>query len=159
MVYKQKRNRLYSFQDGEASDICAVTDPSIDLEFQMTGNKPKLEKPDTLVELNGMKCQIVRIQWKTGTYDYYYIDSFLRADPVLFENHIYDGWADFLKISKSLPIKIVKSVKGLATISLTLIRYTKETIAPELFEIPDLIEDKDLNQIRVSNREIMRIKK
>lgn len=158
-IYKQQTNKLYSFQDGEASDICTVTDVSIDLEFQMTGNKPTIQKFDTIVDIDGRKCEIVRVQWKSGTYDYYYDSSFLKVDFKLFEKHIYDGWADFLKISNSLPIKIVKSVKGLSTVSLTLIRHTEETIDPKLFEIPKLIPDKDLNLIKIGNRELFRIKK
>jgi len=158
-VYKQLTNKLYSFQDGEASDICTVTDVSIDLEFQMTGNKPTVQKLDTIVDIDGRRCEIVRVQWKTGTYDYYYDSSFLKVDSKLFENHIYDGWADFLKISNSLPVKIVKSVKSLATVSLTLIRHTEETTDRKLFEIPELIPDKDLNLIKVGNRELLRINK
>ena len=158
-VYKQQTNKLYSFQNGEASDICTVTDVSIDLEFQMTGNKPTIQELDTIVEIDGRKCEIVRVQWKTGTYDYYYDSSFLKVDHQLFENHIYDGWADFLKISNSLPVKIVKSVKGLSTVSLTLIRHSEKTIDPKLFEIPKLKPDKDLNLIKIGNRELFRIKK
>lgn len=158
-IYKQETNKLYSFQNGEASDICTVTDVSIDLEFQMTGNKPTIQKLDTIVDIDGKRCEIVRVQWKTGTYDYYYDNSFLKVDSKLFENHIYDGWADFLKISNSLPVKIIKSVKGLSTVSFTLTRYTEETIDPELFEIPKLKPDKDLNLIKIGNRELFRIKK
>ena len=158
-VYKQLANKLYSFQDGEASDICTVTDVSIDMEFQMTGNKPIIQKLDTVVEINGRRCEIVRVLWKSGTYDYYFDSNFLKVDAKLFENHIYDGWADFLKISNSLPIKIVKSVKGLTTVSHTLIRHKEETIDLKLFEIPELLPDQDLNLIKIGNRELFRIKK
>lgn len=158
-VYKQETNKLYSFQDGEASDICTVTDVSIDLEFQTTGNKPTVQKLPTIVEIGGRRCEVVRVQWENGTYDYYYDSSFLKIDARLFKNHIYEGWADFLKISNSLPVKIVKSVKGLSTISLTLIRHTEGTIDPKLFEIPKLKPDKDLNLVKIGNRELFRIKK
>ena len=158
-VYKQLANKLYSFQDVEASDICTVTDVSIDMEFQMTGNKPIIQKLDTVVDINGRRCEIVRVLWKSGTYDYYFDSNFLKVDAKLFENHIYDGWADFLKISNSLPIKIVKSVKGLTTVSHTLIRHKEETIDPKLFEIPELLADQDLNLIKIGNRELFKIKK
>ncbi|HYF03933.1 MAG TPA: hypothetical protein VEC36_11185, partial [Patescibacteria group bacterium] len=152
-VYKQKDNKLYSFQNGEASDICTVTDASIDLEFQMTGNKPTIEKLDTLVELNGMKCEVVRVRWQAGIYDYYYNNSFLNVNYKLFEKHVYDGWADFLKISNSLPVKIVKSVNSLTTVTLTLVRHSQQTIDPKLFTIPKLVTDKDLNIFKTGNRE------
>jgi hypothetical protein len=158
-VYKQKDNKLYSFESGEASDLCTVTDVSIDLEFQMTGNKPTVVKLDTIAEINGMKCEAVRVKWKTGTYDYYYNSSFLKVDSKLYANHIYDGWADFLKISNALPVKIVKSTKGMSTVTYTLTRHSEEKIDPKLFVIPKLVADKELNVIKIANREVMRISK
>lgn len=158
-VYKRDTNKLYTFQEGDGSDICTVTDVSIDLEFKLTGNNPTITKLDTLVELNGMKCEVVRVKWKSGTYDYYYNSSFLKVDPKLFENHTYDGWASFLKISSALPIRIVKSTKGLATVTTTLIRHREEAIDEKLFIIPKLVPDKDLNIIKIPNQELMRIKR
>jgi hypothetical protein len=158
-VYKQKDNKLYSFESGEASDLCTVTDVSIDLEFQMTGNKPTVVKLDTIAEINGMKCEAVRVKWKTGTYDYYYNSSFLKVDSKLYANHIYDGWVDFLKISNALPVKIVKSTKGMSTVTYTLTRHSEEKIDPKLFVIPKLVADKELNVIKIANREVMRISK
>ena len=158
-IYKQITNKLYTFQDGEASDICTVTDVSFDLEYKLTRIKPKIEKLDTVVEVNGMKCEIVRVVWKSGTYDYYYNSSFLKLDAKLFENHIYDGWAGFLKISNSLPVKIVKSINGIGKVKYTLIRNFAETIDKSIFEIPKLVADKDLNLIKIKNREVMRIEK
>jgi len=156
-IYKQNTNKLYTFQEGEDSDICTVTDVSFDLEFQMTGNQPTVKKLDSIVEVNGRKCEIVRVQWKTGIYDYYFDSTFLKVDHKLFENHIYDGWADFLKISNALPVKIVKHANGFVTVSFTLIRNTEETLDSKLFEIPTLIADKELNTIKLPNMELFRI--
>jgi hypothetical protein len=158
-VYKSKENKLYTFQEGDASDLCTVTDVSVDLEEQMTGNKTVIQKLDTLVDFNGMKCEVVRVKWKTGNYDYYYNDSFLKVDCRLFQNHVYDGWADYLKIAGALPVKIVKTTKGLATVTFSLIRQTEGPIDANLFEIPKLVKDEELNIIKVPNREIMRIEK
>src|SRR5436190_1201682 len=44
-IYKAETNEIYSLQD--ASDICTVTDASIDLEFTMTGKMPTVQKLDT----------------------------------------------------------------------------------------------------------------
>lgn len=132
-------------------------DASADLEFQIIGKKPTIKKLDTIVTINEMECKIVRVNWKSGTYDYYYNSAFLKIDYKLFENHIYDGWAAFLKISNSLPIKIVKSTNGLATVTLTLIRHSNETIDNKIFEIPKLIPDKDINIFKIPNTELMRI--
>ncbi len=158
-VYVQKTNKLYSFQKGDASDICTVTDVSKDLEFQMFGSYPVVKKLDTIVDVNGRRCEVVRVKWKMGTYDYYYDSTFLKVDHTLYENHKLDGWADFLKISHALPIKIVKTVKGLSEVTLTLIKHTEETIDPKLFIIPELIPDESLNIIKVGNRELYKIKK
>ena len=158
LVYKAETNKIYAMQDENISDICTVTDASIDLEFTMTGKKPVIEKLDTTVIIDGEVCNIVRVQWKSGTYDYYYNSKKLIVNPILFEEHIYDGWADFLKISKSLPVKIVKTTKGMMEVTMTLVASKSETIDEHLFSIPKLIPDKDLNTIKIANRELMRIK-
>ena len=158
-VYKSEINKLYAFQEGEASDICTVTDASIDLEFQMTGQKPSIVKLDTTAQINGMTCEVVQVKWKTGIYEYWYHPGTLPVDPKLFEKHIYDGWADYLKISKALPIRIVKKVKGLATVTFTLAAQRAGKIDENLFKIPKLVSDKDLNAFKMANTEIMRIKK
>lgn len=158
-IYIADSNKIYSMQEGEASDICTVTDASIDLEFAITGKMPTIQKLDTTVDVNGVPCNIVRVRWKSGTHDYYYNSTKLIVNPLLFEKHIYDGWADFLKISKSLPIRIVKSTNGMITITMTLVSEKKEIIEDKLFSIPTLVYDKDLNIIKIPNREIMRIYK
>jgi hypothetical protein len=80
------------------------------------------------------------------------------VDPSLYSNHVYDGWYEFLKISKSLPIKIVKIANGMMTVTATLITSKNESIDDKLFIVPTLISDKDLNIIKSPNREIMRLK-
>lgn len=158
-IYKADSNKIYSMQDGEASDLCTVTDASIDLEFTMTGKMPIVEKLDTTVMVDGVSCSIVRVKWKSGIYDYYYNQNKLTIDPSLFSKHTYDGWAEFLKISKALPLKIVKTTNGMMTITMTLISSKAEVIDEKLFSIPKLVPDKDLNIVKIANREIMRIKK
>lgn len=158
-TYRADNNKIYSMQDGEASDICTVTDASIDLEFTMTGKMPIVEKIDTTVIVGRVPCSIVRVKWKSGTYDYYYNETKFTIDASLFSKHTYDGWADFLKISKALPLKIVKTTKGMMTITMTLISSKTEVIDDKLFSIPTLVPDKDLNVVKIANREIMRIKR
>ena len=158
-IYKADANKIYAMQDGDASDICTVTDASIDLEFTMTGKMPTVEKLDSTVTIDGAACNIVRVRWGSGTYDYFYNSSKLNVNPALFAKHIYDGWADFLGISNSLPVKIVKTTKGMMTITMTLVSSRSETIDEKLFSIPKLVPDKDLNLIKIANREVMRIKK
>jgi hypothetical protein len=124
-----------------------------------TGKKPVIKKLDTVVKVNGIDCSIVRVEWTAGTNDYYYNSSRLIVDPELFSKHIYEGWAEYLKISKALPLKIVKEVNGMMKVTQTLISEKKEQIADKLFAAPDLVVDKSLNPLQIGNREIMRIKK
>ncbi len=158
-IYTAASNRIHTMQDGEASDICTVMDASVDLEASMIGTIPTLQKLDTTVMLGGAVCNIVRVKWKTGTYDYYYDPTRLTVDASLFQGHVYDGWAEFLKISGVLPVQIVKTVKGMTTATQTLVSIKQEAIADELFTIPTLIPDEELNVIKVAGKELMRIKR
>jgi len=158
-IYNSDSNKIYSLQNGDASDICTVTDASIDLESVMTGKLLTVEKLDTNVIVDGINCNIVRVKWKSGTYDYYYNSNKLTVDTTLFAQHLYDGWSEYLKISNSLPLKIVKMTKGMMTITMTLVSSKVEVINEKMFIIPTLISDKDLNVVKIANREIMRIKK
>lgn len=158
-IYKAETNKIYSMQDGEVSDICTVTNASIDLEFTMTGNMPTIEKLDTTAIVDGVNSNIVRVKWKSGTYDYYFNSTKLTVNPSLFTKHILDGWAEFLKISNALPLKIVKTTKGMMVITMTLVSSKADVVDGKIFSIPQLVADKDLNIVKVANKEIMRIKK
>jgi hypothetical protein len=158
-IYKADSNKIYSFQDGEVSDICTVTDASIDLEFTMTGEMPTVQKLDTTASIDKVSCSIVRVKWKSGTYDYYYNQTELTVDGSLFAKHTYDGLAEFLKISNALPLRIVKSVNGMMTTTMTLTKSKPEVVDEKLFLIPKLIPDENLNIVKIANRKIMRIEK
>lgn len=158
-IYKADSNKIYSFQDGEVSDICTVTDASIDLEFTMTGKMPTVEKLDTTVSIDKVSCSIVRVKWKSGTYDYYYNQTELTVDGSLFAKHTNDGLAEFLKISNALPMRIVKSVNGMMAITMTLTKSKSEVIDEKLFIIPKLVPDENLNIVKIANRKIMKIEK
>jgi hypothetical protein len=158
-IYKAETNKIYTMQDGDAADICTVTDCSIDLEFTMSGKMPTVQKLDTSAVVDGINCNIVRVKWKSGTYDYYYNSTKLAVNSTLFGKHIYDGWAEFLKISNALPMKIVKTTKGAMTVTLTLVDSKTEKFDDKRFVIPTLVADESLNIMKLKNREVMRIKK
>ena len=158
LLYNSETNKIYSVQDGVKNQICSVIDASIDTEFAYTNKMPTVTKLDTSVTINNIECTVVRVKWKSGTYDYYYNSTMLIVNPDFFTGHIYDGWYEFLKISKSLPIKIVKIANGMMTITQTLITTKKDPIDDKLFVVPSLVSDKDLNSIKFPNREIMRFK-
>jgi len=160
-IYLSSTNKLYSMVlAGEGSELCTVIDASIDEEGSMFGEMPKIEKLDSQVVVNDIDCNIVRVQWKSGVYDYYYNSSMFAVNPSLFENHIYDGWSQFLAISKALPVQIVKTVGKMMTVTLTLISSEEKNVDDGLFTIPTLVKDKKLSKIKIiPGREIMRIKK
>lgn len=156
-IYKADVNKIYSMQDGDASDICSVTNASIDLESTITGKMPIISKVDTTVNVNGTPCSLVLVKWKSGTYRYYYNTTKLNVNPDLFSKHVYDGWAEFLKISNALPMKIEKSVGGMMTVTMALSSFKAEAVDEALFLIPKLAPDSDLNMIKLANVEMMRI--
>ena len=158
-IFRADSNKIYSLQDGEASDICTVTDASIDLEFTMTGKMPTVDKLDTTVNIDGVSCSIVRVKWKSGTYDYYYNQTEFKVDGSLYAKHINDGWAEFLKISNALPRRIVKSVNGMMTITMTLTNSKNEVVDEKLFIFPKLVPDQNLNIVKIADRKMMRIEK
>ena len=95
-IYLSDSNKIYTMNlEGEDSVICTVIDAFVDVEYSMFNKMPTIEKLDSQVVVNGINCQIVRIKWKSGIYDYYFNSSNLIVDPFLFEKHIYDGWSEF----------------------------------------------------------------
>jgi len=157
-VYRNDANKLYTFQDGEAKDICTVADMAIDLEFKLTGNKPVIAKLDTTATVGDIPCEVVRVKWKSGSYDYYFNKTKNPVDPAPYAKHVYDGWAGYLSISKALPLKIIKRAGKLSVVTMTLISQKGGPVDDALFKIPKLVEDKDLNIIKMPGSEMMRIK-
>jgi hypothetical protein len=153
-IYKADSNYIYTF----SSDIWLVTDAAIDLEESLTKKAPKVFKRDTVVEVNGKKCSVVRVQWKAGYTDYYYAENTYPMDATLYSKHKYDGWAAYLAIAKALPIRITKSVIGTTTI-LTLVSSEEKKVDSSIFNIPELEEDESLSFMNKLNMKTMKIKK
>ena len=158
-IYRGETNKIYSFRENDSVGICIVTDASIDLEQHMKGSRPVSGNTGITVDVNGWECEVVRVAWKTGKYDFYFHPSSFKIDPALYTNHIYDGWAPYLNLSHALPIKIVKSIYDVGSVTLILSSYKEEKVDDKIFNIPELIPDSDLNAIKIANRELMRIKK
>ncbi len=156
-IYTAATNKMYTVLEGE--DACVVTDYAVDLEATMTGKPPTVTKLDTVVTIDGAACNIVRVKWKSGTYEYTYDPTRLKVDASLYAQHVYDGWGEYLKIAGALPVRIVKKVKGVMTATITLISAKEEPIADALFALPNMVPDPELNVARPANQEVMRIKK
>jgi len=160
LIYLSNTNKLYCMKlSGEGSDVCIVTDAS-GTEYLTFGEMLEIEKLDTQVVINDVNCNIVRIKWKqAGTYYYYYNSSMFSVNPSLFEKHICDGLAQFLEISKALPIQTVREITGMMKVTMTLISSKTENVDDNLFTIPRLVKDKKLNTMKILGKEIMKIKK
>lgn len=158
VIYRPDSNKLYTFQGGEASDWCTVTDASIDLENKITGKMPKITLLDTIVKYKEYGLKMVEVKWQSGTYCYLYSENHFKINPEHFKGHIYDGFYEFLKISSSLPIKIIKEAGGMITTTISLVESNKNKITDTLFQIPELIEDEDLNSFYFGAGTIMKIK-
>ena len=140
-IYVSKENNIYFFEN----DLVIVSDASIDLET-VKGNTPKIQLLDKTELINNIRCNVVKVVWKLGTYYYYYNSEILIVDPNLFKGHNYDQFYRFLEISKSLPIRIVKEVNNLMVTELTLKKFFKKKIMDNVFDIPNLQYDDDLNK-------------
>ena len=158
IIYRPDSNKLYTFQDGEASDICTVNDASVDLEYKMTGKMPVITLLDTLVKFNEYELKMVEVKWKSGTYYYLFSENHFKANPEQYKGHIYDGYYEYLKISKSLPIVIIKETGGMITITMSLAEYKEDKIEDSLFQIPELVEDEELNSFNFGAGKMMKIK-
>jgi hypothetical protein len=137
-IYSSKKNKIFTIK--ENNDTITVTDASVDLETSM-GHPPVITLLDTTVKVGERNCQIVRVKWKSGIYDYFFDKSYLNIDPKLYEGHEFDKWNEYLKISKALPVKIVKTVKGYMTVTMILIEATETKLDDSLFLIPEITNE------------------
>jgi hypothetical protein len=156
-LYTDSSQNIYTVSNGIENEICTITNANLDTEYAYYNIMPTVIKLDTIVAVNGIDCSIARVKWKSGYYDYYFNSDILKTDPKLFSHHVYDGFYEFLKISNSLPIKIVKYGGSSMTTTETLINFNQESIDNKVFYIPNLIDDKSLNYVKIPNRKTMRI--
>lgn len=59
-----------------------------------------------VTEILGYKCDEVILTCKSGVQKYYFNQK-IAVDISLYENHIFGNWYEFLKVSKSLPLKLI----------------------------------------------------
>lgn len=156
-IYKADENKLYSFVTGDDGVICVVQ-KAVDLDMTGAPDKPVTTQLDTTVTILGHPCKVVRMKWQLGAMDYYYNPSVNTVRPELFAQHSSEGFAEFLKISRSLPLRVVRNAMGL-TIVQTLTAAKAGEVKADLFAIPKLEPDKQLNVMNMPGTEIFRVKK
>lgn len=69
-----------------------------------------------VTEILGYKCDEVILTCKSGVQKYYFNQK-VAVDISLFKNHLYGNWYDFLKVSKSLPLKSIIETQQFSMIS------------------------------------------
>lgn len=148
-TYLKKHNLIYTFT-GDLSIVTAI-DTSIDLE-EKNGNKPIIEILDIKEKIGKYECSIVQVRWKAGTYKYYFYEGLLKVNPELFKDYKYDQFYEFLKISKSLPLKIEKQINDFYSITYKLYYYNEEKINYNIFDIPKMEEEKELSEMYPNKR-------
>ena len=155
-IYKAATNKLYSFSATEDGDICAVQN-AVDLDLSGEPDKPEISRPDTTATINKYTCKLVRMQWKMSSIEYYYNANVAKVKPELFAQHSSEGFSEFLKISRALPIRIVRNVMGIKIIH-TLAVIKAKQISVDLFKLPTLVADADLNMLKMPGLEVFRVK-
>lgn len=157
VIYRPDSNSFFTIQEGEASDLVVVTNAGIDKEKKLNNKKPTVTLLDSTVELNGVKLEIVKIQWKSGAYYYYFNRSIFKTNPHNFIGHVYDGFYEYLKISNCYPVVIQKVVPGMMITTQTMVSFKKENISDSLFKLPKMVFDPELTKLTNGNSAIWKI--
>ncbi len=160
VIYRPDSNKLYSFIDGEGSDICFVNDAYVDKFAIRSGSLPTIKLLDTIVKFREYDLKMVMVKWDLVTCFYLYSEDHFKTNPNLYRGHLRGGFYEFLKISGSLPIKIIYYYEGLGTNTESLIEFNEGKLTDELFQIPELVEDEELNLYEKPEfGKVMKIKK
>lgn len=137
-IYLPDSNKLYTFTEG--SDECLEIDLSYAYEEQAYPAAPIVYKLDSIAIVNGIKCDIIRVEFneKHQQYnDFYYNKEVNPISPKFYKKYVFDGRGGFLSLSGALAIKIVKSFEG-DDFTLTLVDTKLHKISDDLFLLPKL---------------------
>lgn len=156
-IYKSATNKIYTFSTTRDGEICTVQD-AVDLTLEGGPDKPETSQPDTSAMINNYACKLVRMKWKMSSVEYYYNGGVAKVNPDLFAQHSYEGFAEFLKISKALPVRISRGVMGMKLYH-TLVAVKPKTVSSDIFNLPTLVADPDLNLLKMPGMEVFRVKK
>jgi hypothetical protein len=154
-IYLADSNKIYSFLDGDNSKSCIVQE-AIDMDIVGNPNVPNKVPFDTTVVISGVTCKAVRFRWKMGRVDYFYDSTKLKIDPALFARHTTEGLADYLATTKSLPFRITRDIAGMR-VQQTLIGSREEAVNQDLFNLPRLDRDEELNPMKLPGIEVKRV--
>jgi hypothetical protein len=131
-LYFNKENRIYNKISSSETILwndCAINPDSI----------IRIEINKDVTEILGYMCDEVILYCVSGTQKYFFNHK-IAVDISLFKNHLFGNWYDFLKVSKSLPLKsiienqqfvVVSEAKDIKEINLD----GKEFLLPENVKI------------------------
>ena len=154
-IYIADENTIYSF-NAIGDGICSVQE-AIDLDLTGAPDKPTVIELDSTATIMGMTCKIMRMKWKISQIDYYYNQSQAQVNPELFSKHSSEGFAEFLKRTKCLPLQIVSNAIGMTVIQ-TAIGIKPGKFDSTIMAVPELVEDESLNVMKLPGIKMMRIK-
>lgn len=108
-LYINKDNKLYNKMSNSETIFWndGITNP--DSIISVVINKG-------VTEILGYKCDEVVLTCKSGVQKYYFNQK-IAVDISLFKNHLYGNWYDFLKVSKSLPLKSIIETQQFTLVS------------------------------------------
>ncbi|WP_422104368.1 hypothetical protein [Winogradskyella sp.] len=136
VIYLSDRNEILTLD--KTSDLVPAIKAEIDLETELKEKSPKITIEQTDEIILSIKCSKVIVEWETGTYEYFFNSDYLKMDSALYTNHKYDMWSEYLKLSNALPLKIVKKMDGMMTITMTLKEIKEHSVKDKIFELPKL---------------------
>lgn len=136
VIYLSDRNEILTLD--KKLDLVPAIKAEIDLETELKEKSPKITVEQTDEIILNIKCSKVIVEWETGTYEYFFNSDYLKMDYTLYSNHKYDMWSEYLKLSNSLPFKIVKRIDGMTTITMTLKEIKEHSVNDKIFKLPKL---------------------
>jgi hypothetical protein len=143
IIYLSDRNEILTID--KKSELVPAIKAEIDLETELKEKSPKITVEETDEIILNIKCSKVIVEWETGTYEYFFNSDHLKMDSALYSKHKYDMWSEYLKISNSLPLKIVKRMDGMMTITMTLKEIKEHSVNDKIFKLPKLELSKEFN--------------
>lgn len=143
VIYLSDRNEILTID--KKSELVPAIKAEIDLETELKEKSPKITVEETDEIILNIKCSKVIVEWETGTYEYFFNSDHLKMDSTLYSNHKYDMWSEYLKLSNSLPLKIVKKTNGMMTITMTLKEIKEHSVKDKIFKLPKLKLSKEFN--------------
>lgn len=160
IVYKSDSNKIYNFDTG--FEYVLITNAkkygSTNIEFE----KPEIIQNDSTVSVLGQECKSITLNWDNlGRETYFYNESFLKINPELFQEHNFEYFNEVLKLTKSYPTQINKTLNNFIEIRMILISYSDEKIEDSSFEIPELqAADKEYSDLikQTTGQEVMQLK-